>query len=396
MADFPVEANGQIDDRVRIELANRTIEIVESYEVRSDVLTVPAAWSVRMGYGEAVRTLIPLVQPGAPFKLYIGPVLQQTGQIDGYSASADVGATELNVTGRDALAPLHDAYVTSEISIKDATYRDIVAWALYRTLGPDRPFVLGYTNETNRKIVTGVGVKQVAPLPDASQVEIEATTPKAIRVAVQAKLGEREYEFVKRQLDRAGLFLWAGANGDFIVSAPNAKQLPTYEIKRQRGATRSFVNATSARYTNNTVPRFSEVIVHARGGGRKFSRSKTKGSYADPEMAGYGFHRPLVVRDVNVATAEQAEFYARRKLAESIRAGWQLTYTIAGHTLPSLVGGGRAVVAPDTVVRVADDEFGLYGNYYVESCVYRGGPDGRVTEINLLRPDSLVFAEGEF
>lgn len=392
MATFGTDPNGAIDDRVRVELDGKTVQVVESYEVKSEILTVPAAWSLRMGYGEAVRTLIPLVQPGRAFRLYIGPVLQQTGKIDGFSAAGEVGATELTVTGRDALAAVHDAYVTGEISMRDATFRDVVEGALSRTVGD---YVLAYTNEANRKAVSGVGVQQVAPPPDTTQVEVEAMTPKAIRVAVQAKLGEREYEFVKRQLDRAGLFLWAGANGEFIVSMPNAKQAPTYAITRQRGQTRSQVTAVSARYQNNTVGRFSEVVVHARGGGRKFARAKIKGAHEDPEMVGYGIARPLVMRDVNVASAEQAEFYARRKLAESIRAGWQLTYTVAGHTTPSLVGVGRAVWAPDTVVRVQDDEFGLRGNFYVESCTYRGGPEGRTTELVLMRPDSLVFAEGE-
>src|SRR5262249_54808500 len=161
---------------------------------------------------------------------------------------------------------------------------------------------------------------------------------------------EQQYAHVKRILDRAGLFLWATARGDFVLSAPNAKQKPSYRIVRQRGNDRNAVNVTNARHKNETTGRFSEALIFARGGGRKFGRQNTAGQFVDDEMVTFGYNRPLVFKDANVTNPEQAEFYARRKLAEARRAGWQLVYTVAGHTTPSLNGGQRAVWAPDTVV----------------------------------------------
>jgi len=397
MATFGLDAYGQPDDRVRLVLDGAEVMVCESYEVHAGVLTQPAAWSVRLGTGDLLRKLLPLARPGSKCKVYIGPTLQFIGQVDGFIASGEVGATELTIEGRDALAPLHDAYVTGEISIKDASFRDLVEGALSRTVGD---YTLSYSNDANRKVRTGVGIAPPAPPTDATEVQVD-TSPKAIRVAVQARLGEREYEFVKRQLDRAGLFLWSGASGgdvpEFVLSAPTAEQPACYRIARRRGAKRSEVTAKSARWQNRTQHRFTEAVVYARGGGKKFARSKIKDSFVDPEMAEWlaPMNRPLVVRDANVATAAQADFYARRKIAESIRAGWQLTYTVKGHVAPSLVGGGLAVWTPDTVVHVADDEFGINGLFYLESCVYRGGPSGRETELTLLRPDALVFASGE-
>ncbi len=397
MATFGVDAYGQPDDRVRILLDGAELKLCESYEVHAGILTQPAAWSVRVGYGDVLRTLVPLARPGAKCKVYIGPVLQYVGQVDGFTASGETGATELTIEGRDALAPLHDAYVTGEISIKDASFRDLVEGALGRTVGD---YTLSYSNDANRKVRTGVGIAPPAPPTNAAEVQVD-TSPKAIRVAVQAKLGEREYEFVKRQLDRAGLFLWSGASGgdvpEFVLSAPTAEQPACYRITRRRGARINEVTATSARWQNRTQHRFTEAVVYARGGGKKFSRSKIKDHFVDDEMSAWlaPVSRPLVVRDANVATAAQAEFYARRKIAESIRAGWTLTYTVKGHVAPSLVGGGLAVWTPDTVVEVRDDEFGINGRFYLEACVYRGGPSGRTTELTLLRPDSLVFASGE-
>ena len=79
-------------------------------------------------------------------------------------------------------------------------------------------------------------------------------------------------------------------------------------------------------------------------------------------------------------------------MAESRRAGFNLTYTVAGHTFPTLGTGERGVWTPDTVVDVDDDEFGLYGSFYVEQVGFRRQPQ-TTTELTLLRPADLVFAE---
>lgn len=393
MAEFPLDDAGKPDDRVRLELDGAEVTVAESYEVRADILTQPAAWSLRLGHGGVARDLMRLARPNTPFRLFIGRVLQQTGRVDGPTGSdAGGSATEVTITGRDALAPLHDAYVRAEWAQKNGSFRDLVEGALGRTVGD---YVLTYSNAANRSLRAGVGIRETAPPATATVAEVEALTPKAIRIAIQAKLGEREYELVKRQLDRAGLFLWSTANGEFVLSEPNPNQPPVARILRRRGQTRSEVTVESAHFQNLATPRFSEIIVYARGGGRKFGRSHTKGSFTDPEMVGWGFDRPLVIKDANVATAAQAEFFARRKIAETIRSGWRLTYTVTGHTAPSLVGGGRVVWSPDTVVQVVDDEYGLSGLFYIEGCTYRGGPQGRTTELHLMRPDSLVFGSAE-
>jgi prophage tail gpP-like protein len=99
------------------------------------------------------------------------------------------------------------------------------------------------------------------------------------------------------------------------------------------------------------------------------------------------------VRDVNVSTDEQAEFFARRKLAESRRTGWQLTYTVAGHSTRAIGGLGRAVWTPDTVVEVEDDEFGLRDLFYIEAVDFRRPPT--TTTLTLMRTGDLVFGSDD-
>lgn len=380
------DVTGSLDDSVRLVIGTETVVVAESYEVHHAILTQPSTFTLRLGWGSVLQGLIAKCTPGTPFQLLIGDVLQHTGQIDGYEANSDgsSGGT-LSIHGRDNLAKLHDAFVTEEKSYEDKTYYEMVESVLLDIVGTH---VLTSYNDANRKLTTGIGV-----VPTAQPDTTNATAPSAKQL--RTRIGERWYEFLKRELDRAGLFLWTAADGSYVLSAPNANQPPIYKIIRQRGQTRNAVNVEVARYRNATEGRYSHAIVYGKGGGKKAGRTKYKGEFDDPEMIAWGFNRPLVLRDVNVSNSAQAEFYARRKLAETRRAGWNLTYSAAGHTIPSLLTGERAVWAVDTVVSVVDEELGLSGDYYVEQVVFRRNP-ATTTEITLMRPDDLLFGASEF
>lgn len=392
MADTFGDVTGDLNDRIRIRLAGNDIPILESYEVEQSILTQPSRISARIGWGGVTKHLLEVLIPGIKMEVLIGDTPRFTGFLDGWEASDDPGATEITLHGRDNLAPLHDAFIQAEVAYKNLSYLDFVDLALDQTVGEHNLFA---TNNANRKLISGIGTQVTAnPENNADQAN-----KGPVARTLQAHLGERWYEYVKRELDRAGLFLWAAGDGSFILSEPNGNQAPSYRIARRRGTTRNFVNVERASYRNDTSGRYSECTVYGRGGGKKFGRVKATGSFVDQEMAGFlkaaGLKpRPLVLRDTNVTNNEQAVFYARRKIAETRRAGWSLTYLVSGHTIPSLQGGNRAVWTPDTVVQIQDDEYGLYGNYYLEKCVFRRNPQ-TTTELTLMRPEDLVFATGE-
>jgi prophage tail gpP-like protein len=382
------DVTGDLDDRVRVVLNGEDILVAETYEVQQSILTQPSHFTLRFGWGDVLKGLIAKAQPNTPFQLFVGNTPRFTGQIDGYEASGDgSGGGVLTLHGRDNLAPIHDAFITKEESFDNATYAQMADQAISEV---SADYVIYYSNDANRKLTTGIGVKPTAASGADPQENTTGPTAKQLRT----RIGERMYEFLKREFDRAGLFLWAAGDGSLIVSAPNGNQVPFFRIVRQRGLTRNAVNVVSFQHRNATEGRYSEATVYARGGGKKYGRTKLHGSFVDTEMQGYGIQRPLVLRDANVTNAEQAEFYARRKLAETRRAGWSLVYTVAGHTIPSLATGARAVWAPDTVVDVRDDELGLSGSYYLERVVFRRNPQ-TTTELTLMRPEDLVFATGE-
>lgn len=373
---------GAGDDIVVLELGGEQMTLYSGYSVETSIFTQPAAWSLRLGSGATAKELIAKAPPNTPFKIRIGGTLVQSGMTDGFEGSDGEGATEVTFSGRDALAPLHDGYVLAENSFVGVTYEQIVEKAL-RAVGIGS-FVLVFDNDANRKAISGgKAAPNKTPAP-AGQ--------KPIGHIVYVRIGDRWYDFVRSHLERAGLFLWAGADGTFIITRPNASQRPTYRITRKRGQTRDEVNAIGAHYRNMTTHRFSHCVVYARGGGKKHGVSQSLGRAVDAQMKdayGYGESKPLVLRDVDAKDVATAEFHAKRKLAEAARSGWAVGYTMAGHTAPAL-GGGRAVWAADTMVEVDDDEYGIHGTYWIESVTFRRDPK-TTTDLVLMDPQHLAF-----
>jgi prophage tail gpP-like protein len=200
-------------------------------------------------------------------------------------------------------------------------------------------------------------------------------------------------------LDRAGLFLWAAADGTFVLDTPNGAQDPSYRLVRQRDDKPGASNVKSYHYSRDATHRHSEVVVYGKGGGRKQGRAKSKGGFEDEEMIALGYKQQLVLRDPKCENAAQALFLAKRRIAEERRQGIRLEYTIAGHTLPAFSkdddngGASRfAVVTPDTVVQVDDHELGIHGPWYIERVRRTRSPHTETT-LGLMRPEDLVFGE---
>lgn len=399
MATFQTNAVGKVDDVVRLQLGNQDVLICESYQVHVGVLQQPANFTLRLGQGTSILPLIQANPPHTPFTLSIGGVPQFDGYTDGYEAEGSLGATELTLEGRDRSSELHVGEFQQQTSYNNLTYQQL-AQAMLNLIGEGNATLLA-DNAATRQIRAGVGVVTTAPEPvlNSDVISDPTATSGAPNTTIATKINEKYMRFMRRHFDRAGVMFWAGQPGVFVLGIPNGNQRPTYQFLRRRGLSSNQVNILSAKYKFNTVGRFTECEVHSRNGGRKNGRAKFSGAYVDDEM----FNPPLsyvvgaqplrfhAYRDANVTSVEQAETYARRKAAESRRKGWSLVYEIAGHTCPSLVGGDRAVITPDTVANVVDDELGLSGNFYVESVVYKRSGAGTTTSVTMMRITDLIF-----
>jgi prophage tail gpP-like protein len=171
---------------------------------------------------------------------------------------------------------------------------------------------------------------------------------------------------------------------------------PVCSITRQRDQTRKQGDAISFRYQDDTTMRHAAYIVYGRGGSGKEGRDLIMGTYVDEEMVAYGFQNSRTVTDDDCKSNAEADYIARRTCAEERRAGWQLSYTVSGHTYPSqFAKNSFGVWVPDTVCRVDDDELDIHGNFYIEAVTYKRSPE-TTTELTLMRPQDLIFADKLF
>lgn len=401
MPQYVSDTTGGIQDRIRLVLGGDEVVIAEAWDVQESVLSQPCAWAIETGWGDVAADLLKRYPPNTPFQLYVADAKQYTGKLDSRGAHQPPGSgTTIRFRGRDALGPLESSDVVAELDIAGATYPRIV-WKALQLVGlapkeqadpppPNTPgAILQYSNAANRSIKSGVKIAEILPVIVveeflAGELSIGGESSGQCR----AKVGQSWHAFVRHYLDRAGLFLWADADGNFILSAPNVNQKAAYQIVRRRGRNKSNVVAMS--FEDDTSRRHTDYTIYSRGGGKKHGAAKAKGSFVDSEMVDYGFSYPGCIRDSFVQSSAEAAYLARRKLAEERRSGWKLSYVISGNRLQVYGGSETAIVTTDTIVHVDDEELGLDGDFYVESIRRRRGPQ-TTTEIHLMRKEDIIF-----
>lgn len=384
---------GSIDDRVRIQLGRHTtavhedgtgvsiwedVKIAEAYEVTYGIFTQPAAFAITLGFDGNAKDIIEKYPPRTPFRLFVGTRLVQQGLTDGWAVGLSHATVRLR--GRDRLQQVHDNEGAAEKSYKDATYKSLVESAL-RDGGIKDPVVV-VTNAANRLAIAR-GKNGIASTESGPK---RSTRPATIHI------GETYFDFIKRHLDRAGLFLFAAADGTFILASPDGKQQASYVAVHAPSIVGRYGSVEDGDYSFETTGRSSETIVYARGGGKKFGNVKAKGAYEDEEMIGLGYERINVIRDHTAANNAQAEALARRRIAEQRRRAWQLNIIVTGHTTVAPDGFSPTVWTPDTMVRFKSEQLGLDQDLYVESVTYqRDMGSGTKTRMRLMRPEDLVF-----
>lgn len=394
---------GGVNDVVKIRLGDQEVKITESYEVKTSILQQPSAFSLRLGWSDTAIDLLNLAVPGTPFDLSINGRLLQTGTVD-FRGAPSAKSTEVEIRGRDYLAPLVDAFVAEEQSFTEKTYFDLTRKILdLAGLTEAKGHSLRATNDVTRRLLTGSPLIPRESTELATEIATGALsgTGNLVFETPKTKAGERYWDFLQRQYKLAGLFLWASPDKTFVLAAPNANQPPSYSLYRARASRGSpeTSNILDASWRDDTTMRHSECRVFGRSGGGKKGVETCDGVFVDPELvnppySNFGFSKLIVIHDADVKNREQCEFVARRIISEERRAGWQLEYTVAGHTIFSKVADNQnATWGPDTVVDVQDEELGMHGQFYLEACTYSRNPQ-TTTKLTLMRTTDLLFATG--
>lgn len=393
---------GAANDTVHLRLGGKLSEseeiaIAENYEIKMSILQQPAAFTLRLGWSKTAAEILSKYPPGTPFELRIGtrqnPVVVQSG-VTMSRAVPQANFTQIEIGGRDYLAALFDSFVEEEQSFTQATYYDLTRKVLDLVgLTEAKGHYLEKNNDNNRKLISGVtkAPRDASAIVEELETGAQTGTGKLIYNTIKAKVGTRYYDFLQKQYKLAGLFLWATGEGNFVLSRPNPNQDPAFRIFRSRDLSVDQTNVLDCHYRDDVTMRHARCLVYGRHGGRKAGRTKFSGEYVDQEMVDRGFNTVIVHYDADAKTQQEADYLARKIIAEERRAGWQLEYTVSGHRVIS-PANKIATWGPDLMCRVDDSELDIHDNFYIEAVTFRRSP-ATTTTVTLMRPEDLVFAD---
>ena len=376
-----------LEDKIVLELDGKEVLIAENYNVQLSYMTQPNMFQIRLGSDESAADIIGRYPPKTPFKLWLDHQGQifvlQRGYTDGYSAPGP--PTTITLSGRDVVQDLHDAYVLNEKSFKSATVKELAVAAMSAAGYPTITF--DYTNEYNRMKATGSKRNpQFAPPRSVLDEQLETLRGGKVKRKPVVKIGESWFQFLRRYLDRLGLFIHANVDGNLIISEPNTQQKPLYKITYSKDKSTTI---RRTQYQNITSQRFAHYYAYYRTGSVDDQIVQNAFKYTDQEMVGWGYTKSWAMKDAQITNKKQAEFLARKECAKRRRDGWKLGYKVPGHTTDA-IGGGTVTWAPDTIVRVQDDDLDIAEDFWIESVRFSRDPSTSV-DLTLMRPADLIY-----
>lgn len=397
------------EDRFRLLVDGKDVPIAKTYTVNASVFTVPAQFSMVVGHNGLLTELIHSYAEYTPFELYVNDVKVMQGEIDDLAAVGN-DETSLKISGRDRLARLLKSELHSDRTFSNVSFTDLTEAALAEVGLGDVSLVS--SNLANRKAITGTYkvTEVVNPSQESSDTEIAQTVEKrtkTVKKSLVVEAGTTWWDFLQPQFQRGGLFLWADVFGGFVLGQPNGKQPPLYRIVRRSNGKGDQGDVTilgNPDFHRSTRGRYSEFHVMGRKGSGTDGRAFAFKRQIDDEMvallnpneadrADGGKRKEIkVYQDDKVKTPEQAAFLALRKMAETRRNAFTLSYPVSGHTVQALSGGGRLVWQPDTTVHVVDDVLGIDEVMYIDDVTYDRAPKS-TCKLSVMRTRDLLYGE---
>lgn len=387
----------------------------EEYSVNVSVFQQPAAFQLKLG-APTIPELWGRHQPEMTFQLLLRhqpepgeyqakTVTLQTGRLDAVDVTEGSGGTKLDYRGRDNMRELFKSYFKADTSFSERSYYDL-ALAQLVAVGFSESDLRSGERAREEMAVTGTQTpapRTNTPSPDGATLlveEAEAGQASVVYNTITGNAGEQRYAWLRTQLMRAGLFLWCGPEGWFLLSAPNADQEPVFEIRRNLHGEG---NARLVRLHRDTTNRHWRVRVLGRAGGGKDGQRQVTGYHDDPylEHLADEFGAKRTTRfdiDTQIRTAREAEYKARRLAAEERRNSRHVEYEFSGHTVPAIHRRGeRTVPLPNFCCLVNDERIGMTDTLmYVGETTFTRSSSGTMTRVKLYFPEDLVFAiEGD-
>lgn len=365
MADMHTEL-GSPDDRVHLEINGQRLPNCVQYSVKRSILTQPSSFSLVLGAGRpnvdafTAGELLRLAQPRTAFTMMIGSTTIMSGLIEDRDV-ADNNGTTVTVSGRDWMIPLVKEYIHYEVDFGQPTYFELVRKVLDICGLKDRK--LYADNEANRKTSSRSVKAKAQPMADLvesfpTNTQLNANSKVNVQRIV-GKVGGTWFDFIRKQLKKSGLYLWATADGNFVLSRPTGTLDPQYKVIYKRGVPRTMTQTSSRQFSDHTSTRWAHSVCFGKGANGAKGVHKMERNWPDFEMGQYGYTDTFVQYESDAKTPNEAEYAAKRKTADARRDSWSLWYTLSGHTTPALYDSSRMLIwTPDTCALVVDEMLG--------------------------------------
>ncbi|MCU0686942.1 MAG: hypothetical protein MUF34_32645 [Polyangiaceae bacterium] len=375
------------NDRIRIVNVETgdALDVWESAEVSSDYLTPCDTFRFDAGSEAAPIEIARRFPPGK--NVIVSAVLHEgreavllDGYIDIVDMSSDRGSgRRLMIEGRDFLSQVVDSNVDprrpppGQPTIEQVN--DFVLKGMFN--------IQYEITEENVKTHEAIGprLKKRPPTRPSRRSRKQPANQSIPRD------NEGAWQFLARMNSDHGYWLSAGRTPErryAILAGPNYNQDSHYSLRLLRGPAGAANNVirSSLRVDESSVP--SHVYVKGSG----FGTGDRAGNVSMASNRVASRLKPAFVVDQKAKTKESTERIARMLLGKQIR-----NYITYHATVQGIVDEQTgALFAADTMVDVRDDDMGLIGPMWVESCTIRKSrKNGTTTELKLIPPGTLVL-----
>ena len=393
------------------------IEHFLSYELHEDWTTPCAAFSFTLDADELSTDERNAILPGVRVDVSIDDRVQMIGFVDKiHVASSPHGGTVLALEGRDWLSPAVDAQVDPQVRFKAGMSLIDVLSAVFGDFGMT---AVAADNAANRDAISGAiyGLRQSSRGTVSKKILTHQLKPYA---------NEGAYQFASRVSQRFGLWIRPSATfGTIVVTSPDFDQASRYTLHHKTDASAPFNNVEESTVEWNREQQPSIIFAAGGAGGGEFATSQLRACVVNPlvatppnnlaaliakypgirqvpvptptQLSGTATvpipdpnARPAYLYDCESHTQAQLEAFLLRELSLRMRKSLTARYTIEGHKI-----GGVAVTI-DTMIDVDDDRAPLRTALYVFGRRFsKTLSGGTKTDLDLIRPGSLVFSDSD-
>ncbi len=369
----------RLRDNVKIERlggsgANSVLDNFTSFELINDI-TQPSEASFELGNDGTWDSISGLIAVGTEYAVFLNDQLRLTGRVEVSDIPVDAsGGSVVRFTARTKLADAMYASADPSVGVKKTSVKDFIL-ALYAPLGyTEADFI--FEANVARDLLSGMSTDgQGAP----KKVDLEPMKVEAARVQATESI----FDAADRHLRRHGLMHWDSPDGKIVISAPNDTQAAQYFLRLLRGERGRENNILSATRTMDWSEIPSRLTVHGRSSGSP--RRKLKSVVEDPDVAGAGFHRPVVIPAEALKMQSLVDRAAAREM--SARSKRKDCWEMETDGLSWWDGYKNTPWAIDAVCEIDSDVAGgPVGTYYIHRVMHRrDATQGDTTNISVLK-----------